>query len=84
MTPKMEKDLSGGFPHRARAASLALRLGEGEGEGLRKERPGVWKNALEELKKFPKVLPQIYDAPRPQGARIQAAARAKGLEKPGK
>jgi len=82
LLPKIEKDLGGGPQDRARAAYLAMALGEAE--RLRKERPEDWKNALEELKKFPKVLRQIYDAPQPQGARIQAAARAEGLEKPGK
>jgi predicted secreted protein len=72
----------GGPPDRARAATLAICLGEGE--RLRKERPEDWKSSLEELKMFPKVLRQIYDAPQPQGSRIQAAARAEGLEKPGK
>jgi hypothetical protein len=80
--PQIEKDLSGSGKDRARAAYLALALGEAE--RLRKERPEDWKAALEELKKFPNVLRQIYDAPQPQGARIQAAARAEGLEKPGK
>jgi len=82
LLPKIEKDLSGGPQDRARAAYLAMALGEAE--RLRKERRDDWKLALEELKKFPKVLRQIYDAPQPQGARIQAAARAEGLEKPGK
>ncbi len=82
LLPKIEKDLSGGPRDRARAAYLAMALGEAE--RLRKERPDDWKLALEELKKFPKVLRQIYDAPQPQGTRIQAAARAEGLEKPGK
>jgi hypothetical protein len=40
--------------------------------------------AIGELKKFPNALLQIYDAPEPQGARIPAAARAEGLEKPAK
>jgi len=80
--PQIAKDLSGSGKDRARAAYLALALGEAE--RLRKERPEDWKAALEELKKFPNVLRQIYDAPQPQGARIQAAARAEGLEKPGK
>jgi hypothetical protein len=39
---------------------------------------------VEELKKVPNVPRQIYDAPQPQGARIQAAARPEGDEKPGK
>lgn len=82
LLPQISKDLSGSGRDRARAAYLALALGEAE--RLRKERPEDWKLAIEELKKFPKVLRQIYDAPLPQGARIQAAARAEGLEKPGK
>jgi hypothetical protein len=82
LLPRIGKDLSGAGKDRARAAYLALALGEGE--RLRKERPEDWKLAIEELKKFPKVLRQIYDAPQPQGARIQAAARAEGLEKPAK
>lgn len=82
LLPGVEKDLAGAPRERARAAYLALCLGESE--RLKKERPEDWKNALEELKKFPKVLRQIYDAPQPQGARIQAAARAEGLEKPAK
>jgi hypothetical protein len=82
LLPRVEKDLAGAPKDRARAAYLAICLGEGP--RLRKERPEEWKSALEELKKFPNVLRQIYDAPQPQGARIQAAARAEGLEKPGK
>jgi len=53
-------------------------------KGFRKDRPDDRKLALEELKKFPKAWRWIYDAPQPQGARIQAAARAEGVEKPGK
>ena len=82
LLPQVEKDLTGSGKDRARAAYLALALGEAE--RLRKERPEDWKLAIEELKTFPKVLRQIYDAPQPQGARIQAAARVEGLEKPGK
>ncbi|HZE97588.1 MAG TPA: ADP-ribosylglycohydrolase family protein [Planctomycetota bacterium] len=80
--PQIEKELSGAGKERARAAYLALALGEAE--RLKKERPEDWKAALEELIKFPNVLRQIYDAPQPQGARIQAAAKAEGLEKPRK
>jgi hypothetical protein len=82
LLPQLEKDLSGSGKDRARAAYLALCLGEAE--RLRKERADEWKAAIEELKKFPNVLRQIYDAPQPQGTRIQAAAKAEGLEKPGK
>lgn len=82
LLPGIERDLAGSGKDRARAAYLALCLGEAE--RLKKERPEDWKSAVEELKKFPKVLRQIYDAPQPQGARIQAAARSEGLEKPGK
>jgi hypothetical protein len=82
LLPKVAQDLSGAPKDRARAAYLAICLGEAERLG--KERPEDWKNALVELKKFPNVLRQIYDAPQPQGARIQAAARTEGLEKPGK
>jgi len=82
LLPRIERDLSASGRDRAAAAYLALCLGEAD--RLRKERPEDWKLAVEELKKFPKVLRQIYDAPQPQGARIQAAARAVGLEKPGK
>jgi hypothetical protein len=82
LLPRVAKDLSGGARDRARAAYLALCLGEAE--ALRKERPEDWKAAIDELKKFPKVLRQIYDAPQPQGARLQAAAKAEGLEKPEK
>jgi len=82
LLPRIERDLSAPGRDGAAAAYLALCLGEAE--RLRKERPEAWKQSLEELKKFPKVLRQIYDAPQPQGARIQAAARAEGLEKPGK
>jgi ADP-ribosylglycohydrolase len=80
--PRVEKDLAGSGKDRARAAYLALCLGEAE--RYRKERPEEWTAAIAELKKFPNVLRQIYDAPQPQGARLQAAARAEGLEKPEK
>ncbi len=82
LLPRIEKDLSASGRDQAAAAYLALCLGEAERLG--KARPEDWKVAIEELKKFPNVLRQIYDAPQPQGARIQAAARAVGLEKPGK
>jgi hypothetical protein len=82
LLPRIEKDLSGSEKDRARAAYLALCLGEAE--RFRKERPEEWKGAIEELKKFPKVVRQIYDAPQPQGARLQAAAKAEGLLKPEK
>ncbi|MBV8878857.1 MAG: ADP-ribosylglycohydrolase family protein [Planctomycetaceae bacterium] len=82
LLPRIERELSGSPRERARAAYLALCLGEGP--RLRRDREADWKSAIEELKKFPKVLRQIYDAPRPQGDRIQAAARAEGLEKPAK
>ena len=78
----MEKDLSGGPKDRARAAYLAMALGERE--RFRKERPEDWKSSIEELKKFPNVLRQIYDAPQPLGTRIQAAVKAEGIEKPEK
>jgi ADP-ribosylglycohydrolase len=82
LLPRVEKDLSGSGRDRARAAYLGICLGQGE--KFRKERPEDWKAAIEELKKFPNVLRQIYDAPQPLGTRIQAAARAEGLEKPEK
>ena len=82
LLPRIEKDLSGSEKDRARAAYLSLCLGEAE--RFRKERPEEWKASIEELKKFPKVVSQIYDAPQPQGARLQAAAKAEGIEKPAK
>jgi hypothetical protein len=39
---------------------------------------------IAELKKFPNGVRQVYDAPQPQGARLQAAARAAGIDKPEK
>jgi len=82
LTPRIARDLSGSAQDRARAAYLALCLELAA--DLKKERPEDWKAAIDELKKFPNVLRQIYDAPLPQGARIQAAAKAEGLEKPPK
>lgn len=82
LVPEMEKDLAGQGKDRARAAYLALCLGEAD--RFKKDRAEDWAASIEELKKFPNVLRQIYDAPQPQGARIQAAARAAGLEKPEK
>jgi len=80
--PRIEKDLDGSPRDRARAAYLALALGESE--RIRKERPEPWKAAVEELKKFPILVGQIYDAPGPQAGRIKAAAKAEGLVKPEK
>lgn len=79
---EIDRDLAGAGKDRARAAYLAICLSEAP--RLKKERPEEWTAAIAELKKFPNVLRQIYDAPQPQGARIQAAARAEGLEKPEK
>jgi hypothetical protein len=80
--PAIAKDLSGSPKDRARAAYLAICLGLSE--SLQKERPEDWKAAIGELKKFRNVLKQIYDAPQPLGTRLQAAAKAEGLEKPEK
>ena len=82
LLPGVEKELAGSGTDRARAAYFAPCLGEAE--SLRRERLEECTAAIGELKKFPKVLRQIYDAPQPQGARLQAAARAEGLEKPEK
>jgi len=79
---ELDRYLTGTPVDRARTAYLAICLGEAP--RLKKEKPEEWTAAIAELKKFPNVLRQIYDAPQPQGARIQAAARAEGLEKPGK
>lgn len=76
----MEKDLAGSGRDRARAAYLALALGDSE--RFRKERPDDWKASIEELKKFPNMLRQIYDAQGSGAGRIKAAAKAEGLEKP--
>jgi hypothetical protein len=56
----------------------------GENGRLRQERPEDGKTAVEELKKFPNVRRQTYDAPQPPGSPLQAAARTEGLEKPEK
>jgi len=80
--PVIAKDLAGPGKDRARAAYLAICLGASE--QLKKERPEDWKAAIEELKKYRNVLKQIYDAPQPLGTRLQAAAKAEGLEKPEK
>lgn len=82
LRPRVEQELSGSGKERARAAYLALCLGDAERH--RAERPDEWRAAIEELKKFPKVVRQIYDAPQPQGARLQAAAKAEGILRPEK
>ncbi len=69
-------------PDPARAAYLALCLGESE--RLAREQPAEWKAAVEELRKFPRLLREIFDAPQPAAAGLQARARAAGLEKPPK
>ena len=80
--PAIAKDLTGAPKDRARAAYLAICLGTAE--QIKKERPEDWKAAVDELKKYRNVLKQIYDAPQPLGTRLQAAAKAEGLEKPEK
>jgi hypothetical protein len=80
--PGIAKDLGSPGKDRARAAYLAICLGVTE--PLKKDRPEDWKAAVDELKKYRNVLKQIYDAPQPLGTRLQAAAKAEGLEKPEK
>ncbi len=45
---------------------------------------GTGGGSPEEPKKFPKVPPEIYDAPQSRGPRIQSAAWAEGLGNPGR
>lgn len=80
LVPRIERDLAGGERDRARAAYLALCLGESE--RLRKARPAEWAAAVEALGKHSAVLREIFNAPPPAGARIQALASAEGLKKP--
>ncbi len=74
LAPHIERDLSG--PDQA--------LCVGESERLKKARPADWAAAIEALKKFPNVLREIFNAPRPSGDKIQALASAEGLKKPPK
>ena len=71
--PAFQDAVLGGAP----AASVPS---PGDGERFRMEGPGEREGALQELKKFPKGLPEIYDAPQLRGTRIQSAERAEGLE----
>jgi hypothetical protein len=80
LLPEIEKGLRGGPVDLARAAYYALALGESA--RLARERPEDWAKAVAELKKFPNVVREIYNAPRPSGMAIQAAAKAAGIEKP--
>jgi hypothetical protein len=82
LLPRAEKELAGPGTDRAWAVSSAHCVVESE--RLPNERLEEWTAAIGELKNFPNVLRQIYDASQPQGARLQAAARAGGLEKPQK
>jgi hypothetical protein len=78
--PRLEADLAG--PDRARAAYLALCLDESD--RLKKARPSEWAAAVEALGKHTELVREIFNAPRPSGARIQARAAAEGLKKPPK
>jgi hypothetical protein len=80
LLPQVEKDLAGSAAERARAAYLAICLGEAA--RLNRERPDDWAKALDALRGFPAVLANLFDAPQPSGSRLQALARAAGLEKP--
>jgi hypothetical protein len=80
LLPGIEKDLAGSTTDRARAAYLAVCLGEAA--RLKKERPAEWARALDALRGFPTILADLFDAPQPSGARLQALAKAAGLEKP--
>jgi ADP-ribosylglycohydrolase len=80
LVPAIERDLAG--PDRARAAYLALCLDESD--RLKKDRPAEWAAAVDALGKHTELVREIFNAPRPSGARIQARASAEGLKKPPK
>ena len=61
-----------------RAAYLALCLGEAE--RLSRDRPDDWKQAIDALKEFPKVVKIIFKAPQASATALQERARAAGLE----
>lgn len=80
--PLQARELSYDGTLDARGAYLALALGQGE--RMSKDKPEEWKAAVEALKSFPKLIREIYNAPQPSGAAIQAAAKAAGLAPPPK
>jgi hypothetical protein len=80
LLPEIEAGLKGGPADLARAAYYALALGESA--RLAGERPADWAKAVAALKTFPNLVREIYNAPRPSGEAIQAAAKAAGIEKP--
>jgi hypothetical protein len=80
LLPALEEDLARPGTDAARAAYLALCLGQAD--RLRQQHPAAWAQGLAELKKFPNVMRNIFDAPPPSGAVLKRLATAAGLEKP--
>jgi len=77
LIPLLEKDLSGLMIDRARAVYLAICLGEAD--RISSGKPIQWADALDDLKKFPQVIKNVFEAPEPAATRIKDLALASGL-----
>jgi len=73
----VRKELTGTPQQRARAAYLALCLGESE--KLARNGPEAWKQAIEALEQYPKLIEVLFKAPPPSGDVLQERAKAAGI-----
>ena len=78
----VREELTGTPQQRARAAYLAMCLGESE--KLAKDEPEAWKQAIEALEQYPKLIEVLFKAPQPSGDVLQERAKAAGMTPPAK
>ena len=79
ITPDLETGLNGSNSDKARTAYFAIALGKAK--ELKAKYPKEWKQAVESLQMFPKIIQSIFNAPLPSGEEIQKRAAAEGLKK---
>jgi ADP-ribosylglycohydrolase len=78
LVPILTGDIQKGGVLQARAAYYLICLDESK--RIRSQYPELWRNALNELGKFPEVIQNLYEAPGPTGEKLRELARAAGLE----
>jgi hypothetical protein len=78
LVPILTGDIQKGGVLQARAAYYLICLDESK--RIRSQYPELWRNALNELGKFPEVIQNLYEAPGPTGDRLRELAKKAGLE----
>ena len=73
---RVERELGGTGPERARAAYMGICIGQGE--RLKRERPGDWEKAVAELRKCA-IMKDMFEAPGPAGEALRRKAEAAGV-----